>query len=102
MSLRKPTSSGGKEGCVRRLPPKVACLDIAAQLLSPFNVQMQGGVVTTVHNHLTYDVLGLQSGVKLDDKMPEMRSKVIAKRNKAEGKEDDAEEPVLSFREYFK
>lgn len=62
--------------------------------------------MTTTHNSLSYDVLGIERRVKLDDQMPEMRRrlKTSSKQSKPEdlAEKEILPEEALTFRQYFK
>ena len=64
---------------------------------------VQGSVVTIVHNNLSYDVLGIQKGIGLDDIMPDMKGRLPSKAAPAgvAGKEGEVAEEQ-TFRQYFK
>lgn len=63
----------------------------------------QGSVVLTAHNNLSYDVLGVQMGVGLDDIMPDVKVRVASKAPTpgVPDKEEESQEK-LTFRQYFK
>ena len=72
---------------------------------------MQGCLVTTTHNHLTYDAMAVEGGMTLDTVMPDMHSRLginPTEDDKAKPPEDakggigKEDEPRQTFREYYK
>ncbi len=60
-------------------------------------------MVTTTHNNLGYDVLGVERGIGLDDIMPDMKPRQLKQKSKPEAAGNGREErEAQTFRQYFK
>ena len=59
--------------------------------------------MTTIHNNLSYDVLGVEKGIGLDDIMPDMKIR-LPNKNPQPGLADKEGEVAeeQTFRQYFK
>ena len=60
-------------------------------------------MVTTIHNNLSYDVLGIERGIGLDDVMPEVKVRLPNKHSQPGVAEKEGEAAAeQTFRQYFK